>query len=364
VRVFACPHCRAWVEFEDRECLACRTRIAYHPGLDELVTAAEHPLCRLRDAIGCTWTASPGPGAGGLCDSCRLTTDRPRDDDPAAHSQLVLAEFAKRRLVRQLRHLELPVTERAGDRPDDQRDDPHVHEDGDEHGGEGLAFRLLAPAEGQPVTTGHADGVITIDLSESNDPHREALRIRLGEPYRTMLGHLRHEIGHYYWLVLVDGGGSAVLDGFRELFGDERQDYGAALQTHYGDDPTDDWSEEHISHYATMHPWEDFAETFAHYLHIADVLETTAAVGVTVEGPHGVPEPLAGRIRSTGADRIADLPIDDVLGRWHGTALALNAMSRSMGRQDLYPFVITPGVSRKLGFVHGLVGSPAGAAAS
>jgi hypothetical protein len=270
--------------------------------------------------------------------------------------------------VRQLRHLELPVTARAGDRHDDQgddgRDSPRVDEDGDQHGDDGLAFRLLAQAAGQPVTTGHADGVITIDLSESNDPHREALRIRLGEPYRTMLGHLRHEIGHYYWLVLVDGGGSAVLDRFRELFGDERQDYGAALQAHYGDDPTDDWSGEHISHYATMHPWEDFAETFAHYLHIADVLETAAAVGVTVEGPHGVPEPLAGRIRSTGADRIADLPIDDVLGRWHGTALALNAMSRSMGRQDLYPFVITPGVSRKLGFVHGLVGSPAAAAAS
>jgi hypothetical protein len=233
----------------------------------------------------------------------------------------------------------------------------------------GLHFRLLAdarvdtgsvdPPAQDAVTIGHDQGQLTMNVAEADDSHREAMRKRLNEPYRTMLGHLRHEIGHYYWLVLVDGGGSAVLDGFRELFGDERQDYGAALQAHYGDDTTDDWSGEHISHYATMHPWEDFAETFAHYLHIADVLETTAAVGVTVEGPHGVPEPLAGRIRSTGADRIADLPIDDVLGRWHGTALALNAMSRSMGRQDLYPFVITPGVSRKLAFVHELVGSPA-----
>jgi hypothetical protein len=343
VRVFACPHCRTWVEFEDRVCLACGTDLAYHPGPDMLVRAADERLCRFRDAIGCSWVASSDPAADGACESCRLTTDRPDDDDRTAHSQLVLAEFAKRRLVRQLRHLGLPITVR--------------------HGDEGLAFRLLAPTEGQGVTTGHADGVITIDLSESNDPHREALRIRLGEPYRTMLGHMRHEIGHYYWQVLVDGEPD-VVEGFRELFGDERQDYGKALKAHYGDESDDDWTDQHISHYATMHPWEDFAETFAHYLHIADVLETTAALGVTVDGPHGVPEPLAGRIQATGADRIAGLPIADVLGRWHGMALALNAMSRSMGRQDLYPFVITPGVARKLGWVHELVGSRTTVAAS
>jgi hypothetical protein len=343
VRVFACPQCRTWVEFEDRVCLACGTQLAYQPDGDRLVRAGDHDLCGAREAIGCSWVASADPAAGGACEACRLTTDGPDDDDVAGHSQLVLAEFAKRRLVRQLRHLELPITPR--------------------HDAEGLAFRLLAPFAGQGVTTGHADGVITIDLSESNDPHREALRIRLGEPYRTMLGHMRHEIGHYYWLVLVDGGGAGVVDGFRQLFGDERQDYAKALEAHYGDDAVDDWTDAHISHYATMHPWEDFAETFAHYLHIADVLETTESVGVTVDGPHGVPEPLAGRILATGADRIADLPITDVLGRWHGMALALNAVSRSMGRQDLYPFVITPGVARKLGFVHELVGARATAGA-
>jgi hypothetical protein len=334
VRVFACPKCRAWIEFEDRVCLACGTELAYDPDFDELVRAEEHPLCRLRDDIGCSWVASPDPSAEGACDSCRLTSDRPADDDVAAHSQLVLAEYAKRRLVRQLRHLGLPVIPR--------------------HDDDGLAFRLLAPVAGEKVITGHADGVITIDLSESNDPHREALRIRLGEPYRTMLGHMRHEIGHYYWLMLVDRG-QDTIDGFRELFGDERQDYGAALEAHYGDGPEEDWADQHISHYATTHPWEDFAETFAHYLHIADVLETTATVGVTVDGPHGVPEPLAGRILSTGATQLADLTIADVLGRWHGIALALNAMTRSMGRQDLYPFVITPGVTRKLEHVHDLV---------
>ncbi len=338
MRVFACPRCRGWVEFEDLVCLNCGTALAYDPDRDELVDVAEgeRGLCRSWDAIGCNWLASPDPAADGACESCRLTSEGPPDGDLAAHSQLVLAEFAKRRLVRQLRHLGLPMSVR--------RD------------GEGLAFRLLAPAPGESVITGHDNGLITIDLSESNDPHREALRIRLGEPYRTMLGHLRHEIGHYYWLVLVDG--TDVVEPFRELFGDERQDYGEALAAHYGDGPAEGWEDDHISHYATTHPWEDFAETFAHYLHIADVLETAAAVGVGVDGPTGVPEPLAGRIVSTGAASIADLTITDVLGRWHGFSLALNSVSRSMGRTDLYPFVITPGVARKLGFLHDLVRRP------
>ena len=344
MRVFACPECHAWVEFEDLVCLSCGTALAYDADQDTIVRRSDVVLCTYWDAIGCNWAAAPrpappgGPGAARddaamPCASCWLTVERPADDDLTGHSQLVLAEFAKRRLVRQLRHLGLPITERAD--------------------GAGLAFRFLSPAPGESVVTGHDNGLITIDLSESNDPHREALRIRLGEPYRTMLGHLRHEIGHYYWLVLVDGSGE--LDEFRELFGDDRQDYGAALEAHYGTGPADGWADQHISHYATTHPWEDFAETFAHYLHIADELETTWSVGVTVEGPHGVPEPLARRIAATGAPEIAGLPIADVLGRWHGFSLALNAVNRSMGRQDLYPFVITPGVARKLGWVHELV---------
>ena len=343
MRVFACPSCRGWVEFEDTVCLACGTALAYDPAEDDLVRAEVRTLCRFHEVIGCNWVAvSPVAGDGPAeCESCRLTVARPRDDDAAAaHSQLVLAEYAKRRLVRQLRHLALPIDVR--------------------HVDTGLGFRLLAPKEGEGVITGHDNGLITIDLSESNDPHREALRIRLGEPYRTMLGHMRHEIGHYYWLVLVDD--TDGIDAFRDLFGDERQDYGEALKAHYGDGPAEDWAQEHISHYATTHPWEDFAETFAHYLHIADVLETTQAVGVTVSGPNGVPEPLAGRIQSAGVATLTGMLIGDVLGRWHGVSLALNSINRSMGREDLYPFVITPGVARKLGYMHELVGGVAEAA--
>ncbi|WP_108252560.1 zinc-binding metallopeptidase family protein [Planctomonas deserti] len=330
MRVFACPQSVTWVEFEDKGCLQCGAELAYDPETDEIVLAEGRSLCVYRVGIGCNWVS---PGYGSPCRSCALTTARPEGDDPLAMSQLTVAEFAKRRLIRQLLHLTLPIDPRRG--------------------GTGLAFEMLAPRNGEQVLTGHADGVITINLSESNDPHREGLRIQLGEPYRTMLGHVRHEIGHYYWQVLVDG--KAPLDSFRRLFGDERQDYGKALDAHYGDGADEDWALTHISHYATTHPWEDFAESFAHYLHIADALETAAAVGIHVAGPHGVPEPLAGSIHASGATDVAELSMSEVLGRWHGFTLALNSVNRSMGKDDLYPFVITAEIARKLDYVHELV---------
>ena len=95
-----------------------------------------------------------------------------------------------------------------------------------------------------------------------------------------MLGHLRHEIGHYYQPLLVTD-----WERCRELFGDDREDYGAAMERHYASGPPADWPERFVSAYATMHPWEDWAETFAHYLHIRDVLQTAVAYGVTVSGP-------------------------------------------------------------------------------
>lgn len=332
MRVFGCPHCEARVEFEDSTCLRCGTALAYALEADELVEARGRALCRYRDTIGCTWLAEEG--TGGACASCALTGVRPAVYDAATLSQLTVAEFAKRRLVRQLRHLDLPVRGRTG--------------------GEGLSFELLSSDQGRKVTTGHADGVITVDLSEGNDAHREALKARLGEPYRTMLGHFRHEIGHYYWQVLVEG--TDLVPAFRELFGDERADYGAALDAHYGGDSSDDWARDHISQYATTHPWEDFAETFAHYLHIADALETTAAVGLSVSGPWGrLPESLVGSVGAVGAERVASLEMPEILGRWHGFSLALNSVNRSMGKDDLYPFVITPVIAEKLAWVHELV---------
>ncbi len=333
MRVFACPHCGAWVEFEDRRCLACDTHLAYALDRDEIVRSVRGLTCRYRSLISCNWVADPAPEAEGGCFSCRLTVERPDLEDPAAVSRLAIAEHAKRRVLRQLHHLRLPITPR--------------HDDA------GLGFALKVPGEGEQVLTGHADGLITINLTEASDPHREEVRISLGEPYRTMVGHMRHEVGHWYWQVLVDG--TDLIDPFRALFGDERQDYGDALEAHYGDDAGTTDAEEHISGYATMHPWEDFGETFAHYLHIADSLETAAAVGLRVHGPTGVPYPLASSLHSEGLLDISDVPMTAVLAAWHGFALAANALNRSMGEPDLYPFVVTPAVAEKLDFVHDLV---------
>ena len=190
---------------------------------------------------------------------------------------------------------------------------------------------------------------MTLDLAEEDDAHREELRERLSEPYRTVLGHLRHEVGHHLWDVLVRDGPPELLEGSRERFGDEREDYGEALDRHYREGAPDDWPERHVSAYATMHPAEDWAETFAHYLHIWDTLQTAAAFRVGVEGPLEVHEavPLdAGTIR---APRLGSL--DEALEQWLPLTYALNALNRSMGSPDLYPFVLAPAVMEKLAFV-------------
>jgi hypothetical protein len=236
----------------------------------------------------------------------------------------VVAERAKRRVLVQLMELGLPGIRDGA-----------------------LAFDLLSSAE-RPVTTGHADGVITIDLAESDDARREARRAQLGEPYRTMLGTLRHELGHYMQPLLLVG--DEAWTACRSLFGDDRVDYGEALERHYTDGPPLDWEDRYVSAYATMHPWEDWAETFAHYLHITDTLETAAEFGVAVEGPRAV----------VADDSLAAVPMADpgehdfatLLGSWLPLTYALNAINRSMGRDDLYPFALAPAVVKKLSFVH------------
>ena len=196
------------------------------------------------------------------------------------------------------------------------------------------------------MTTGHADGVITLDLAESDDAHRERLREQMGEPYRTLLGHLRHEIGHFYFPLLdAPRGGAARARG---LFGDEREDYQAALDRHYADGPPQGWAQEHVSAYATMHPSEDWAETFAHVLHIRDTLQTAAAYGIRVDGPVGRPD-LDAEPATPAPAAARDAR------RWLGLTYAFNAVNRSMGFDDLYPFVLSPVVIDKLAFVDGLI---------
>ncbi len=323
---FACGHCGQLVFFENSLCLHCQTPQGFVPERLELVAlqgaaAEELHRCANFELIGCNWMASE---AGRLCRSCELTRTRPQDSDVIGMAELADAESAKRRVIMQLLDLGLP-----GITPEE------------------LSFDLLS-SEAKPVQTGHADGVITIDLAESDDARREARRTELGEPYRTMLGHLRHELGHYFQPLLMSGDGD--WDACRDLFGDERADYGEALERHYESGPPADWRERFVSAYATMHPWEDWAETWAHYLHIRDTLQTAAEYGVVVGGPRAVADkrPLA----STPLPDAAQHGFDELLGEWLPLTYALNAVNRSMGREDLYPFTLAQPVIEKLRFVH------------
>ena len=200
------------------------------------------------------------------------------------------------------------------------------------------------------MTIGHANGIVTIDLAESLDAHREALRISLGEPYRTMLGHFRHEVGHYYEWILVEQTG--WIDECRTLFGDERASYRDAIARHYRTGAPRDWAESFISEYATMHPWEDFAECFAHYLHLTGTLQTAAGGRLTVQ-VEGVPQIPDGEVRPR--TRYSDATMDEVLADWLPLSTFLNRVNRAMGKHDLYPFTISAPVARKLDFVHRVV---------
>ncbi|MGH9010379.1 MAG: zinc-binding metallopeptidase family protein [Acidimicrobiia bacterium] len=333
MRAFCCPRCRQLVPFEAVTCLNCGTALGFAPDAGEIVAADGRARCANQFLASCNWLLAPGEAAGGLCLSCRLTRTRPHDADLAAGSILAEAfreaEAAKRRLVFQFIELGLPVLPRDGERA--------------------LAFDLLSSAAG-PVVTGHADGVITIDLAEGDDAHREQMRRELGEPYRTMLGHLRHESGHYFWTVLVEPD-PAATEQFRRLFGDERSGYRAALARHYEQGPPAEWVSCYVSAYATAHPWEDWAETFAHYLHIRDTLQTAASFGMLVTGPPCAPDLIAAPSPER-EDRF-----EDILDDWLPLTYALNAVNRSMGKGDLYPFVLSSVVIDKLTFVHQVVGS-------
>jgi hypothetical protein len=320
---FACGHCGHLVFFENTVCLNCSTPLGFVPERLELVSLEGTPLnrCANQELAACNWMVDE---PGRLCRSCELTRTRPNDSDPAGLAAFARAEAAKRRVIMQLLDLGLP-----GVTPDR------------------LRFDLLS-SERQPVATGHADGVITIDLAESDDAAREERRNELGEPYRTMLGHLRHELGHYFQPLIVTGDQS--WDGCRTLFGDERADYSQALERHYAQGPPADWPRRHVSAYATMHPWEDWAETFAHYLHIRDTLQTAAEYGVTVRGPRAVT--LDRSLKATPQPEAGDRGFDEVLDNWLPLTYALNAVNRSMGRDDLYPFTLATPVIDKLRFVH------------
>lgn len=339
MRAFACPACGRLAPFESQSCPSCSTLLGLHLPSRTLVAIPDDEVVvdgvRWHRCINwswqCNWLVAEDSGSG-QCAAGRLIRRRPESDDTIALEKLADASASLRQLLFQLLDLGLPV-------------DSYRQRDG------GLAFDLLSSrTSGQQVTIGHANGVITIDLAESLDAHREALRVRLREPYRTMLGHLRHEVGHYYENILVENG--PLIDDCRVLFGDERASYSDAIARHYKFGAPEDWQQSFISEYATMHPWEDFAECFAHYLHITDTLATAAESGVMLRA-----DLAAWAMRDDVAPRTSyhDADLDDILEDWQILSGVFNRVNRSMGKGDLYPFTIPQPVHEKLRFVHRVV---------
>ncbi len=333
-----CPHCRHFVYLDAVRCPHCDGELGYHL-LSRQFYGVRHGqtvidgqtwyVCSNRewDCNWLVWEDSPA----GRCFSCRLTRRRPDLDDTIALDKLAKTEEAKRRLLVQLGDLGLPIV-------------PWDVQEG------GLGFDLISSlSNGQRVITGHANGIITLDLAESLDDHREALRVRLREPYRTMLGHLRHEVGHYYQNVLLTD--ESAWGRCRELFGDERASYQDAIKRHYSVGAPEGWQSSFISEYATMHPWEDFAESFAHYLHITGTLQTAAAIGIHLDAA-------ATNVRDIDVDPLEsyrDESIQRLLSDWESMSRAFNRINRAMGFGDLYPFQLPAPVRTKLGFVHDIV---------
>ncbi len=335
MRDFHCPNCGQRLAFENSACLSCGSALGF--SLDQMalmviakgdegehagaVDADEYELCGNLFLAECNWLVPKS--SGGLCESCALTIERPNDADTVGLAEFAEAEAAKRRLIAELHELKLPIVGR------------------DQDAAYGLAFRLLSSAHEQ-VLTGHENGIITLDLAEGDDVHREQLRVEMEEPYRTLLGHFRHEIGHYYFYRLISPSGD-YLARFNELFGDPDADYSEALDRHYREGAPEGWQERFVSSYATMHPAEDWAETFAHYLHIRGTLDTCASCGLAPASATFDRPPLGPSAFQT------------IIDMWLPLSWSLNMVNRSMGHDDLYPFVLPVAVLEKMRFIHTVI---------
>jgi hypothetical protein len=284
----------------------------------------------------CNW-AVPESDPATLCRSCRLTRAIPDLSRPEHKEAWYRLEAAKRRLLYTLFELKLAVPSLA---EDPQR---------------GLAFDFLADPDDPSaprVLTGHNAGVITINVAEVDDAERERRKKELVEPYRTLLGHFRHEIGHYYWNPLID---DSRRDEYRRIFGDEREDYAKALEHHYREGAPADWQERFVSAYASAHSWEDWAETWAHYVHMIDTLETAVECGLSLRPPRAHEPSLKGDLPDP-----VRAPFDRMIDAWFSVTYLMNNLNRGLGLPDAYPFVLAPPAIEKLRFVHDTIAAAAG----
>ncbi len=331
-----------WVAWQDASALGSAAAPADNPVVDG--QPVSYTRCtNLQTPAACNWLVPADGSQNGmlLCRACRLNRVIPDLNDAAHPDNGMLwgrIELAKRRLVSALLALGLPVASRMTE--DTER---------------GMMFDFLrSPDNGPHVMTGHDTGLITMSLHEADDAVREAVRKAMHEPYRTLLGHFRHEVGHYYWDRLVHN--THWMDGFRALFGDENLDYAAALRQNYEQGPPAQWWLHYVSAYASMHPWEDWAECWAHYLHMRDTVDTALSFGLSANSAQleVTPFTLDALYQPDHPDAQHFL---DFLNDWLRLTTMLNEMSRSMGQPDFYPFILPHEVVAKLHFIHLLVTS-------
>jgi hypothetical protein len=345
MRVNSCESCGAAIYFDNVVCKSCNNALGFDPdhrGMRTLFPNGDGPLatkaqsgpakvyCANYGHNVCNWLV-PESAQGSLCVSCDLNKTIPDLTVPGNIGHWFEFEKAKRRLIYALLKLGLAIGNagNAGDAPP-------------------LSFAIL---DGKK--TGHLNGLITLNLKEADPSIRERTRAQMNEPYRTLLGHVRHESGHYYWMALVNN--DRWLPRFRELFGNEALNYGEALKAYHENGPQADWAENFISAYATAHPWEDWAESWAHYLHMVEALET--AVDYRIEPSLPATNQRRSGFSPQSGDPFRASSAKQLIDRWIPLAIAMNSLNRSMGISDFYPFVISPSAAAKLEFIHDVVSS-------
>jgi hypothetical protein len=349
MKTFHCDKCSQQVFFENTLCFNCNSTLGFQPetrsinAFEPAETPGQWRSLHRNDAGKlykqcsnyveynvCNWML-PADDPHDLCPACQLNVVIPALTSEKNRVLWSRLETAKRRLLFSLATLNLT--------PASKETEPET----------GLAFSFMEDGvSDQCVMTGHDNGLITLNIAEADPAERERTREQMHERYRTLLGHFRHESGHYYFDRLVVD--SEWIDEYRALFGDERADYGEALKRHYAEGPVADWESRFVSSYASSHPWEDWAETWAHYLHMLDTLETANACGLSLH-PVKAAEPALDHVtlpQKTDA-------FDSIVSDWFALSYALNSLSRSIGMPDAYPFTLSTPVLEKLGFVHKVV---------
>jgi len=347
MKIFQCGSCKNSVFFENYKCHNCDhvlgfrdkdlKMVTFKPNTNLLISEREqieYKYCKNKDYNVCNWVIQKNDPEE-YCSACQLNRTIPNLSDTDNFTNWKQLEIAKHRLIYQLRKIGLPLPSKMKVK-------------------EGFCFDFVAQQDNPSLMTGHANGVITILIREADSVLREKMRKQFLEPYRTLVGHLRHEVGHYFWdrLVLTN---TDILEEFRTIFGDERLDYGEALQTYYKEGAPLDKRESFITRYATSHPWEDWAETWAHYLHIMDMVETAYFFGVNVK-----PVLKKKRVRRDMKTKVTYDPytiedFDVIIKTCVPLSFAVNSINRAMGIPDVYPFVISPAVIVKLKFIHRLL---------